>query len=355
MIQKFERAALWRGRWHAFAAGLAASVLFVSCGGSDSPVGPTPSVGPVTIQLDGMSPASGASLAIDDGQQNLTALEVRLTVSTAVELRYGTFRVEPLFADTQTPCAFAYGPSQPFAAGQSSSFRINLFLWNKESCPFPAVISAIRVTATDSGEVQGQLEFPARYTVVGRSGVAPPAAGSREVLIAGNGDSCYPKPGHECTVPLAALVSPVPGETLSYSWSGCATGTAALTQCVFTGLSTSTATVEVRSSRGWTASASATARGANSPPAVDFSFPAELSPERSAFGVGNLFDEEGCSSTLELKASGACDRGVVTCHGYGLDLEVHTARGPGSCTVTVTARDAWGAVGTTTNNYRVAR
>lgn len=309
----------------------------------------------MTIRLDSTAPSSDATLAIDDSQQYTTALETTFTVSSATSLVYGVFQVELLFAGTKTPCASGFGPSQPLAAGQSVTFRVNLFQWNAESCPFPAVISALRVTATDSGAVQGEREFPASYTFVRRSGMAPPAAGSREVRIAGNGDSCYPKPGHQCTVPLAALVSPVPGETLSYTWSGCATGTAALTQCVITGLSTSTATVQVRSSRGWTASAAATAAGVNGPPSVEFSFPAVLPSTTNNIGVGDVYDEERCGNALAVAVSGDCDRGFVSCHGYGLDFELHTTRGPGSCTVTVTARDPWGAVGATTRTYPVAR
>lgn len=172
--------------------------------------------------------------------------------------------------------------------------------------------------------------------------------------------SCHPHP-RPCAVTVRADASDADGDPLTYSWSGCASGTDAQADCRVTGPSAFDATVEVNDSRGGTARASATTRGENFPP--NRVFAETLPPQPSQFVVllfGNIEDPEsgslcGRQYCLDARASGSCGPGVFldcTCLG-GAMAELRTGNGPGSCTVEVRVRDDLGAVATLTTRFEV--
>jgi endonuclease/exonuclease/phosphatase family metal-dependent hydrolase len=145
---------------------------------------------------------------------------------------------------------------------------------------------------------------------------------------------------HECVVPcrvtLNALASDPDGDLLSYSWSGCATGTASTATCTLETAGPTSATVTVTDGRGGTATASTTVDGrpwvvtVNATPActstgctVTFEAAAAENPP----GAPVAFSWSGCGS-----ATGS----VLTCQRSG--------SGPLAATVTVTS--AGGATAT---------
>jgi hypothetical protein len=87
--------------------------------------------------------------------------------------------------------------------------------------------------------------------------------------ITGDGGSCHPAAGQACSVALTANASDPDGDPLSYSWSGCASGTGRTASCTVGSLGAVAATVHVTDARGASANGNASASGKNAAPGVN--------------------------------------------------------------------------------------
>lgn len=217
--------------------------------------------------------------------------------------------------------------------------------------PAGQTTSSISATTTVlAGSTSSTTSTPSTTTTSVRANQPP------TVSLSGGG-SCYPRRTEPCTVTFHATANDPDGDRLTYSWSGCTSGSGAelaSASCSVTAPSEFTATVTVDDGRGGLVRASAEARGVNNPPRVFFRFPEPLPPNSTSFGVGDVEDEEHCGTRdMSTGLQGACDRAFVECHSWGLDLELHTT-GTGSCTLTVRFRDPWGATGAASATMRVA-
>ncbi len=172
------------------------------------------------------------------------------------------------------------------------------------------------------------------------------------VTISGGGQ-CHPRsnpsgtPPTPCYVPLTASVQDPDGDTVSYAWSGCASGTAPTAQCRVDSLTTFTASLAVKDV--WNASASAsssTSRGVNNtpaePPSEGYSGTGSItiapSPGTDADGdwIGCYFDYDGADNlTME---------DVHFCEGYGQcqpTIRVHLTDPGRSGWIKATCNDGW--------------
>jgi Bacterial Ig domain len=90
--------------------------------------------------------------------------------------------------------------------------------------------------------------------------------------------SCMPHGSFSCTLDVVAQASDSDGDSLTYSWSGCATGNTSKAVCTIKDPGKVTATVTVDDGHGHQAAASASGEGdpepSNNPPSVAVSFPA---------------------------------------------------------------------------------
>jgi len=189
----------------------------------------------------------------------------------------------------------------------------------------------------------------------------PPANRSPTVSVSFPGPAaCHPHP-QPCHVAVRADAMDPDGDPLTYSWSGCASGSERDADCRVTGPSLFEAIVEVSDGRGGSARASVATRGINLPP--NRVFAATLPPQPSQRDVmlfGNVEDPESgflCGSPycLDAHATGACGPSVVfecTCLG-GASAAFRTGNGPGVCTLEVRVRDELGAVATLTTRFEV--
>jgi hypothetical protein len=202
---------------------------------------------------------------------------------------------------------------------------------------------------------------------------------------------CHPvNDGHgavtPCTVIFEAVARDTDGDSLSYEWSGCASGTEPRAACRIDRLDTFTAEVRVSDGRGGVARSAASARGTNRPPVeigpfgcVDWTllvavrggrntasgdtqgpFPtnAPISCMWGNFPPDNR-DPEGdllhCDTPVPVR--GPCGAGSVgECGGAGdaMSFDFHTGAEPGQCVFTATIRDGWGAAASATVTVLVA-
>jgi len=93
---------------------------------------------------------------------------------------------------------------------------------------------------------------------IGLQGNRPP-----EVEVNGGG-GCHPR----CSKNFSADASDADGDSLSYVWTGCASGTGRSASCQVDGVGTFTATVVVSDGKGGVTTASGFAEGTNAPPVV---------------------------------------------------------------------------------------
>ena len=191
---------------------------------------------------------------------------------------------------------------------------------------------------------------------------APAANRPPTVTVQGGGD-CHPSAPDSaigfrpCWVTFEAAAEDPDGDSLSYSWSGCASGTQRRTQCEVRELGRHRASVEARDGRGGRASASGQAQGANRPPAWWGPNPRRLDPLPSGallpFAGGQPDDPDGdedpnvLCTRVAFSVSGPCRAGLASCGGVGdvFDVDFTTTTGPGTCVFVATTRDSWGAEG----------
>ena len=189
-----------------------------------------------------------------------------------------------------------------------------------------------------------------------------PSPNHAPIVAINGGGSCYPR---NCEIAFQADGWDEDGDPLSYSWSGCASGTKQKAVCRVDGVGEFKATVQVTDGRGGHVAASGTARGLNSAPRIgDWGFPTPLPQGSSTDGVGSFNDEDQCGVDIRTEFSGACSKVVTICttSPFGgpstfaaLDFTVRTTAGPGECRVKLTFRDRWGAVTVSETAFPVAR
>ncbi len=155
---------------------------------------------------------------------------------------------------------------------------------------------------------------------------------------------CHPTKSHPCQVALVSSATDMDGDPLSYTWSGCATGTSALATCSVPSLSAVTAASTVADGRGGVTSASATVTGVNAAPTC-------TTPG------GTICSKPYCSIVFTFKPSDSdADSVSATCANAlstnGTKCTYEGTASGGVKTGTITVKDSWGATGTCTQKMK---
>ena len=178
------------------------------------------------------------------------------------------------------------------------------------------------------------------------------------------GMQCAPQPGAPCTVEVAAQASDPDGDTLHYSWSGCATGRSERAHCTVPGPGSVVATVTVDDQHAHVVSASGTASGGgtNRPPDVSIGYVSVPAGNPSMIVVlGNVVDPEdgflcgrefcgGISTTGSCGSSPALQCSCLA----GLEALLTRTTAAGTCSITFEVKDKWGTIGRPTVTIDVA-
>ena len=151
------------------------------------------------------------------------------------------------------------------------------------------------------------------------------------VTVTATSPGCHPRVGTPCAIPVQAQASDPDGDAISYTWQGCAGGTAAIGNCSVSSISAFTATVTVRDPKGATATASATVQGTNSPPGLTIHGGGSCHPNCSVQFASGASDPDG--DPLTYGWSG-CTSGSDSRAGCSVT-------GVGDFTATVTVGDGW--------------
>ena len=152
------------------------------------------------------------------------------------------------------------------------------------------------------------------------------------------GTSCAPHGSFSCTLEVVAQGTDPDGDSLTYAWSGCATGTGAQATCTVKDPGRVTATVSADDGHGHVVTASGFGQGIvprNNPPSAAVVFPSGAqctpSPGRACTVTVVVQAEDPDGDTLEYVWSG-CAAGVG-------DHATCTVSAPGPVTATVTVDD----------------
>jgi hypothetical protein len=176
-----------------------------------------------------------------------------------------------------------------------------------------------------------------------------------------NGSTCTPQKGAPCSLLVVAEGSDADDDPLRYSWSGCAGGTGPRADCIISSPGPVVATVAADDGQHVVkASATATGAGTNSPPRLQVGYITRLPASTTINVLGNVIDPDdgflcGAQYCRGMTSSGACRGNYLdcTCLG-GLETEVIPTATAGSCTLTFSLVDGWGAVGTPTITIDIA-
>jgi hypothetical protein len=148
------------------------------------------------------------------------------------------------------------------------------------------------------------------------------------------------------------------GDPLTYTWSGCARGSSARTNCTIDRPGPVVASVEVRDDNGHVATGAISATGTNQPPGVQIGY-VTLFPSGAIEMLGNVNDPDegflcGAQYCVTLATAGACRPLALRCTCLaGLEGNVARTATTGSCTVTFTLKDSWGEIGNPTFTFDV--
>jgi hypothetical protein len=166
-------------------------------------------------------------------------------------------------------------------------------------------------------------------------------------IVFQNAASCTPRPAAPCTVAVVAHASDADGDTLTYRWSGCASGTSADAVCTIDRVGDFNASVAVSDGHDHTVSATITAQGlasTNAPPVVTVSFSGASScvpmPRTpcSVNAVAQASDPDGDALTYEWSGCASGRSPTAVC----------VVDRPGQLTASVAVRDSQGNVTTGT-------
>ena len=158
-----------------------------------------------------------------------------------------------------------------------------------------------------------------------------------------------------CTVALTANVSDPNGDSLSYDWSGCASGSGKNGSCTVGAIGAFTATVTVRDGRGGEATASHEVEGLNDSPVLDL----DNEPNQAvACGTAvtlnyEVADDQSTGTCNVVQVTGRCTFKKKTCGGGVFSVTVTTTSDHtgGSCIIKgANWTDPWGL--TTADNPR---
>jgi hypothetical protein len=170
----------------------------------------------------------------------------------------------------------------------------------------------------------------------------PPPPGPT-VTVSGGG-SCHPKsPSTPCTVNFSARVTG--GQTpLSYSWSGCTSGSGTSESCKVNAIKSFTSTVTVKDALGRSATASGTATGIldKSPQKSGGTGCGGVSEGGTAYTTVTISDDSAHSGCSVWNVSGPCGVKISDC-ADGVVQGAITGKAPGgSCTWAFHYTNVWG-------------
>jgi hypothetical protein len=185
---------------------------------------------------------------------------------------------------------------------------------------------------------------------------APSSGVSGSFTVTLTPSSCHPRPSQPCA--LRATVTSPNGlssfQQAQFVWSGCASGSGPEVTCVVDRPGPVTASVEVTDDRGRTIRGSGTGEGTNLPPVPTIlGIVFESAGSLEAFARHNdPEDPAGCGSIQRVvTASNDCKSGYGICTAGNLDIGGIKTASAGTCTLTYTAVDEWGATGTVTKSF----
>jgi hypothetical protein len=207
-------------------------------------------------------------------------------------------------------------------------------------------------------------------TPAGPAKTPPPAQNAAPIVTASfDGPSeCIPLPAKgaaplkPCTVPIVVQATDPDGDPLSYSWSGCASGSSPRATCTVDRPGPVPALVEVSDNHGHKATAEISATGVNHTPNIQIGYVTLLPNSSSIQLLGNPIDPEegflcGRQYCVSASSSGACGRVTLldcTCLA-GLEAEVQRTSTTGTCDVSFTLKDSWGASGPSVFSFDVSK
>jgi hypothetical protein len=178
--------------------------------------------------------------------------------------------------------------------------------------------------------------------------------------------SCIPMPTKACYIGVQVQASDPDEDTLTYVWSGCATGTYIDAICTVSAPGDNVASVIVSDSHGHSVSANIASLGVNTAPHLELSAPFPLPGNTPTMEMsGRIADTEeqlcggapfgggACPLLVSGTISGACKPiYAFNCSCFdGTFLDVYRTASSGECTATFTVQDSWGLQGTTSKTF----
>jgi Bacterial Ig domain len=160
---------------------------------------------------------------------------------------------------------------------------------------------------------------------------APGANRAPTVTATSATPGCHPRPSAPCSVATQAVASDPDGDPITFSWQGCATGTAATSTCAISSLGAKSATVTVTDSKGASATASVNVIGMNAQPVVTVTGGGSCHPTCSLTFTGSATDPDGDPLTLSWTGCASGANPSATC----------SVNSNGPISATLSANDGW--------------